>query len=157
MLPRGLLRRQLCTATGPRLPRWGSFGKTQEQLEKTVAQISEVNERQVCTAPVLGRQRSPPTHVAWPSQVSITRDLADFGLRFAATVIPSRMWFDPEARASFREGADAELERYARCANRCACSGVVLAAAGRGPAWLEKREGVIVAPRLGTVGSRRLS
>jgi len=78
MLPRGLLRRQLCTATGPRLPRWGSFGKTQEQLEKTVAQISEVNERQVCSA------------CAWPPAVATDpRRVAIAGVHHAR---PGRLW-----------------------------------------------------------------
>jgi len=43
--------RGLSTAGGPRLPQWGSFGKSQAALQTLVTEIDELNEEQVRPAP----------------------------------------------------------------------------------------------------------
>jgi hypothetical protein len=55
--------RRLCTAApkAPRLPQWGSFGKSQPALESLVSEIKESNEREVRAAsPHLRRRLSLP-------------------------------------------------------------------------------------------------
>jgi len=47
------------------------------------------------------------------TQVTITRDVARFSMRVSTVVVPSRLWFDSEAREQFKEGVEGHLDRCA--------------------------------------------
>jgi hypothetical protein len=95
-------QRLLCTATGnsehePLLPRWGSFGKSEEEIATLVEQVQEDGEH----------------------TVAVTRAFAELGLKMQAMLTQPMSWFgNADFRAGWLETAAEPLERYSRVNER---------------------------------------
>ena len=78
-----LRARQLCStaSTGPLLPKWGSFGKSADEIAKLEERIRDDGDK----------------------QAAITRQLAELGLRAQAMVVRPMQWFGCAAFASSKK------------------------------------------------------
>ena len=78
-----LRARQLCStaSTGPLLPKWGSFGKSADEIAKLEERIRDDGDK----------------------QAAITRQLAELGLRAQAMVMRPMQWFGCAAFASSKK------------------------------------------------------
>ena len=78
-----LRARQLCStaSTGPLLPKWGSFGKSADEIAKLEERIRDDGDK----------------------QAAITRQLAELGLRAQAMVVRPMQWFGCTAFASSKK------------------------------------------------------
>ena len=76
------------TSTGPLLPKWGSFGKSADEIAKLEERIRDDGDK----------------------QAAITRQLAELGLRAQAMVVRPMQWFGCAAFASSNPAFPAACE-----------------------------------------------